>query len=106
MTTRGFDVTVEDGIAHIVLCRPEKRNSMIPEFWDQLPEIIDDLDDNARARAIVISSMGPHFSSGLDVSAFNPAGGGSAGADVDEAERRRARRTNSAGSCLHVSTRH
>ena len=67
-----FDVDIDDQVAHIVLKRPEKRNSMIPEFWDELPAIVRAIDDDALARAIVISSTGPHFSSGLDLSAFNP----------------------------------
>ncbi len=70
MTYTCFDVSIEDKIAHIVLNRPEKRNSMIPEFWDELPQIVRDIDRNSRARVIVISSTGPHFSAGLDVSAF------------------------------------
>ncbi|MDP3940552.1 MAG: crotonase/enoyl-CoA hydratase family protein [Deltaproteobacteria bacterium] len=70
MTYRCFDVNIDEKIAHIVLNRPEKRNSMIPEFWDELPRIVQDIDENARARVIVISSTGPHFSSGLDVNAF------------------------------------
>ncbi len=94
MGYRCFDVTVEDRIAHVVLNRPEKRNSMIPEFWDELPEIVRDIDENARARAIVLSSTGPHFSSGLDVKAFDPAAAGSGSADA--AERRRARRVHGA----------
>jgi len=65
-----FDLTIEDRIAHMVMKRPEKRNSMIPEFWDELPEIIRDIDHNARARVIVISSTGPHFTAGLDLKAF------------------------------------
>lgn len=65
-----FDVTIDEKIANIVLCRPEKRNSMIPEFWEELPQIVRDIDDNARARVIVISSTGPHFTSGLDINAF------------------------------------
>jgi enoyl-CoA hydratase len=65
-----FDLTIEDHIAHMVMKRPEKRNSMIPEFWDELPLIIQDLDHNSRARVIVISSTGPHFSAGLDLNAF------------------------------------
>ncbi|MCP4004279.1 MAG: crotonase/enoyl-CoA hydratase family protein [bacterium] len=89
MGYRCFDVSIEDGVAHIILSRPEKRNSMIPEFWDELPAIIRDIDDNARARAIVISSTGPHFSSGLDVSAFS--GGGSSEKSSPE-EQTRARR--------------
>ena len=93
MGFRCFDVTVDDKVAHIVLSRPEKRNSMIPEFWDELPEIVRDLDESARARAIVISSTGPHFSSGLDVKAFDP-GAGSRPSDPEE--QTRARRTRGA----------
>jgi enoyl-CoA hydratase len=74
MSYECFEVSIEDGIAHIVLSRPEKRNSMIPSFWEELPAIIRDIDDNARARVIVISSTGPHFSSGLDVNAFSAIG--------------------------------
>jgi enoyl-CoA hydratase len=89
-----FDVTFEEKVAHIVLKRPEKRNSMIPEFWDELPEIVRDIDDNSRARVIVLSSTGPHFSSGLDVKAFAP---GAASASQDPDVQRRARRTRGAG---------
>lgn len=70
MTYKCFDVSIENYIAHIVLNRPDKRNSMIPEFWDELPVIIKDLDDHARARVIVLSSTGPHFTSGLDTAVF------------------------------------
>ena len=76
-----FEVTIDDRIAHVVLTRPEKRNSMGPEFWDELPEIIEDIDAGSKARVIVISSTGPHFSAGLDIKAFGPAGGGSNDAD-------------------------
>jgi enoyl-CoA hydratase len=65
-----FDLAILDRIAHLTMKRPEKRNSMIPEFWDELPEIIHDIDRNAKARVIVISSTGPHFSAGLDLNAF------------------------------------
>ncbi len=70
MTYQCFDLSIQDNIAHIKLNRPEKRNSMSPEFWQELQEIVRDIDQNARARVIVISSTGPHFSSGLDVSSF------------------------------------
>ena len=65
-----FELTLKDNIAHIVLNRPEKRNSMIREFWSELPDLIEDLDNNARARVIVITSTGPHFTSGIDTSLF------------------------------------
>ncbi len=97
MGYRCFDVSVDEvdeRVAHVILNRPEKRNSMIPEFWDELPEIVRDIDENSRARAIVLSSTGPHFSSGLDVKSFAP-GSGSQGADPEA--QRRARRTRAAG---------
>ena len=73
-----FDVRIQDQIAHVVLNRPEKRNSMNPAFWAELPRIIDDIDDNVRARVIVISSTGPHFSAGLDLSSFSTSDAGDA----------------------------
>jgi len=70
MTYECFEVNIENRIAHVVLNRPEKRNSMNPAFWKELPAIITDIDYESRARVIVLSSTGPHFSSGLDVSSF------------------------------------
>ena len=88
-----FDLSIQDRIAHIVLKRPEKRNSMIPEFWDELPNIIQDIDNNARARVIVISSTGPHFSSGLDLTAFMT-GPAQSTEDPETKERSRRQRSN------------
>mgnify|MGYP001285542903 CR=1 FL=1 len=69
-----FDVEISDQVAHVRMIRPEKRNSMNPAFWEELPTIIKDIDHNVRARVIVISSTGPHFCSGLDISSFTSAG--------------------------------
>lgn len=66
-----FEVSIENKIGHIVLNRPEKRNSMIPEFWDELPAIVRELDDDAQVRVIVLSSTGPHFTSGIDTAVFS-----------------------------------
>ncbi len=77
MSYECFEVSIKDKIAHVILNRPEKRNSMNPAFWEELPEIIKDIDYESKARVIVLSSTGPHFTSGLDVSSFgavsNPA---------------------------------
>ena len=70
MSYECFDVTIENQIAHLVLNRPDKRNSMIPAFWRELPEIIEDIDNNSRARVIVISSTGRAFSAGMDLAVF------------------------------------
>lgn len=70
MSYECFEVSIADKIAHVVLNRPDKRNSMNPAFWKELPEIIKDIDHGSKARVIVLSSTGPHFTSGLDVSSF------------------------------------
>jgi enoyl-CoA hydratase len=69
-----FAVEVADHIAHIRFNRPEKANSMIPEFWRELPEAVNDISDNAKARVIVISSEGKHFTAGMDISVFMQGG--------------------------------
>ena len=69
-----FDVQIENDIAHVILNRPDKRNAMNADFWRELPEIIRDIDHGAKARVIVISSTGPHFSAGLDLSSFSTIG--------------------------------
>ena len=79
MGYESFKVDIRDQVAHVVLSRPEKRNSMNPAFWRELPAIVGDIDGNAKARAIVVSSTGPHFSAGMDLAAF---GGGSGNADA------------------------
>ena len=68
-----FEVTIDDNVAHIRLIRPEKRNSITTEFWEELPKIVADIDNNSKARVIVISSTGPHFCAGLDISSFGSA---------------------------------
>jgi enoyl-CoA hydratase len=65
-----FHVEIEAGVAHIQMNRPEAMNSMNRAFWNELPAIVRDIDDNARARAIVISSTGRHFSAGMDLQVF------------------------------------
>lgn len=65
-----FDVTESDRIAHIVLNRPDELNTMTPEFWRELPKIVDDISDRGSSRVIVVSSTGKHFSAGMDVSVF------------------------------------
>ncbi len=72
-----FDVEIADGVAHIQFKRPDKFNSMIPEFWTEMPAIVNEISDNASARVIVLSSTGKHFCSGMDLSVFTGGGVGS-----------------------------
>jgi len=65
-----FEIALEEGVAHLQLSRPEARNSMIPEFWSELPAAVNELSDSGKARALVISSTGRHFTAGMDLSVF------------------------------------
>ena len=77
-----FDVEIQNRVAHIRLKRPDAFNSMVRAFWNELPAIVKDIDDNARARCIVISSTGKHFCSGMDLAVFGSGGtAGEAGVD-------------------------
>jgi len=70
-----FDVSIEGGVAHIRLNRPDALNAMNRAFWNELPAIVRDIDENARARCIVISSTGKHFCAGMDLSVFTDGAG-------------------------------
>ncbi|HKY14285.1 MAG TPA: crotonase/enoyl-CoA hydratase family protein [Microthrixaceae bacterium] len=92
-----FDVTIEGGIAHLRLSRPDAYNTMIPEFWGELPRIVNDIDRAAEARVIVLSSTGKHFSAGMELSVF---GGDSS--LLDRSVKERARQASS----LWMSVQH
>ncbi|MBV8976781.1 MAG: crotonase/enoyl-CoA hydratase family protein [Alphaproteobacteria bacterium] len=70
MTYRCFDVEIDNHVAHLKMKRGDELNTMVPEFWKELPDIVRDLDDNARARVVVVSSTGKHFTAGMDLSVF------------------------------------
>jgi enoyl-CoA hydratase len=85
-----FDVSIENNIAHIQLNRPQVMNAMNRAFWNELPAIVREIDDHARARVIVISSTGKHFSAGMDLAVFTDGEGVSAGHGGDVAVRNEA----------------
>lgn len=68
---RAFDVSFDAGVAHIRLNRPDAFNAMNRDFWNELPGIVRDIDDKARARCIVVSSTGRHFSAGMELTVFD-----------------------------------
>jgi enoyl-CoA hydratase len=70
MGYRCFEVDVADKVAHVRLTRPDELNTMVPEFWSDLPEIVQSISDSGEARALVLSSTGKHFSAGMDLSVF------------------------------------
>jgi enoyl-CoA hydratase len=86
-----FDVETKDKIAHIRLKRPEVFNTMNRAFWNELPAIVNAINDEASARVIVISSTGKHFSAGMDLSVFTDGQGVASSAGKAPREEGRAR---------------
>jgi enoyl-CoA hydratase len=70
MSYRCFSVDLVDHVAHITLARPDELNTMIPAFWRELPDIVNELSDGGDTRVIVLSSSGKHFTAGMDLSVF------------------------------------
>ncbi|MEM7300877.1 MAG: crotonase/enoyl-CoA hydratase family protein [Pseudomonadota bacterium] len=81
MEYQGFTVEIDGRIAHIELDRPEKRNALTRGFWRDLPIAVSTIEATEGVRVIVISSTGPHFTSGIDVSMFGQDQAFAVGAD-------------------------
>ena len=65
-----LEVSLEAGVAHLRLNRPERLNAMTREFWVELPRAVRALDVEGGTRVAVISSTGKHFTAGMDLSVF------------------------------------
>lgn len=65
-----FSISIQNDIAHIILNQPDSYNAMTKAFWNEIPDIVEDIDINAKARVIVVSSTGKHFSAGMDLAVF------------------------------------
>jgi enoyl-CoA hydratase len=68
-----FSVQYEQQIAHLILNRPNELNTMSPSFWRELDSVLLDLHTAPKARALVISSTGKHFSAGMSLEIFSGA---------------------------------
>ena len=86
-----FDVEESGGVAHVRLSRGDELNTMIPEFWSELPAVVDEISDSGRARAMVLSSTGRHFCAGLDLSMFSDAAASGSSSQATGAEAGRVR---------------
>lgn len=57
------------GIVRLVLNRPQRKNAMLPNMWDELTEVLTQIDGNPADRAVIVSGAGSDFCSGADVAA-------------------------------------
>lgn len=65
-----FAVTRDGPIAVLSMNRPDKANGMTPDFWADLPRIMDELGGDPTVRVAIIRGEGKHFTGGMDLAAF------------------------------------
>jgi enoyl-CoA hydratase/carnithine racemase len=72
-------IHIADGIATLILDRPEKRNALDRALMEDLARALDAVRDDPAARVVLLRGAGPVFSSGIDHSllmdVFNKAQG-------------------------------
>jgi 2-(1,2-epoxy-1,2-dihydrophenyl)acetyl-CoA isomerase len=64
--TEGLDVTLDGGVLHLRLDRPDKRNAISDEMQDALIGSVDAAGRDEAVRVVLISGAGEHFCSGFD----------------------------------------
>jgi enoyl-CoA hydratase len=67
---RALDVSIEAGVAEVVLKGPGKGNAMGPDLWREMPPLFEELDRDAAVRAVIVRGSGGNFSYGLDLMAM------------------------------------
>ena len=65
-----FQLSTDQGIAHLQFNRPERMNTMAPAFFPAFRDAVQRLSDSGQARVLVISSTGKHFSAGMALETF------------------------------------
>lgn len=65
-----FQLSTDNGIAHLQLNRPERMNTMAPAFFPAFRDAVQSLHDGGEARVLLISSTGKHFSAGMALDTF------------------------------------
>jgi enoyl-CoA hydratase len=83
-----FDLEHTGKIAHVKMKRGAELNTMTRAFWTELPQIVDAISDEGRARAIVLSSTGKHFTAGMDLAVFTSPGSGATDREGELGRRR------------------
>lgn len=63
-------VEFEDGIAWVVMNRPEKRNAMNPALNDDMCEILDLLECDDRCQVFVLTGAGNAWTAGMDLKEY------------------------------------
>ena len=69
-------VTVHEGIAHVRLTRPDKRNALDDAMFQAIAQAGERVKHDTSVRAVVLSGEGASFCAGLDFGGFQAMGSG------------------------------
>lgn len=65
-----IDTTIREGVLHVTLNRPDKKNALDAGMYQALADTLTDADKNSSVRAIYLSSSSDAFCSGNDLNDF------------------------------------
>jgi enoyl-CoA hydratase/carnithine racemase len=60
----------EDGVAHLVLNVPKKRNALSEAMWRAIPDLLAEAEDDDAIRLLIVRGEGGAFAAGADISEF------------------------------------
>ncbi len=63
-------VEIEDGLAWVILNRPEKRNAMSPTLNTEMCDVLETLELDAEAKVVVLTGAGESWSAGMDLKEY------------------------------------
>ena len=63
-------VELEEGIAWVILNRPEKRNAMSPTLNREMRDVLEVLEQDAEARVLVLTGAGSAWTAGMDLKEY------------------------------------
>jgi feruloyl-CoA hydratase/lyase len=63
-------VKFEDGMAWVILNRPEKRNAMSPALHREMIGVLDALELDDRCKVLVLTGAGDSYSAGMDIKEY------------------------------------
>ena len=69
-----IELVVEEGVATVLLNRPDKKNAMLLAMRDQLATLCEMINDDSRIRAVILTGAGSDFCAGADISEMGTAG--------------------------------
>jgi len=70
ISTKSFECTIDDGLAHIILDQPTRGNPIDGDFCREFGLAIAELSERADVRAVLLSARGRLFSVGGDLTSL------------------------------------